>query len=214
MRTETEAITHFPCHNGRELYGSPGAPTGFGKAESLRGIIFNLAEEIVRTHYGDDTWDDILQAAELEGAYSSLGIYADDELTRILTAAAERLDLPTDTVTRWLGRQALPLFAARFPEYFPIQSDTRSVILSLNKIIHPEVRKLSSASDLPTFDFDFEGDTLIVKYRSPRKLCGFAMGLIEGTADHYGENLEMTEHECLRRGDSACRFFLRFDRTA
>ena len=41
----------------------------------MKGIVFNLLEEIVRETYGEDTWDDLLDSADLDGAYTSLRIY-------------------------------------------------------------------------------------------------------------------------------------------
>ena len=34
----------------------------------MKGVIFNLLEEAVVDQFGDDSWDDLLDAAELEGA--------------------------------------------------------------------------------------------------------------------------------------------------
>ncbi len=56
----------------------------------MKGIIFNLVEEVVRNRYGEDTWDELLDAAGLDGAYTSLGSYPDEELLRLVAAAAHR----------------------------------------------------------------------------------------------------------------------------
>jgi len=41
----------------------------------MKGIVFNLLEEVVTTHHGSDTWDLLLDTARLDGAYTSLGSY-------------------------------------------------------------------------------------------------------------------------------------------
>ena len=41
-------------------------------------------------------------------------------------------------------------------------------------------------------------------YRSPRKLCSFAEGLLLGAADHYGEQLTIEQPRCMKRGDDQC----------
>jgi len=37
----------------------------------MKGIIFNLLEEVVRKDYGDETWEDLLEAAQVDGHGSS-----------------------------------------------------------------------------------------------------------------------------------------------
>ena len=39
----------------------------------MKGIIFNLLEEVVRKDYGDETWEDLLEAGQVDGAYTSPG---------------------------------------------------------------------------------------------------------------------------------------------
>jgi predicted hydrocarbon binding protein len=40
-------------------------------------------------------------------------------------------------------------------------------------------------------------------YRSPRKMC-FPEGLLEGAADHFGEQVEIDQPRCMTRGDDSC----------
>jgi predicted hydrocarbon binding protein len=43
-----------------------------------------------------------------------------------------------------------------------------------------------------------------MEYRSERRLCAFAEGLLHGAADHYGERIEIERPACLKRGDDRC----------
>ena len=49
----------------------------------MKGIVFNLLEEAVSSTYGDAAWDRLLDAAGLEGAYTSLGSYDDAEIAAL-----------------------------------------------------------------------------------------------------------------------------------
>ena len=69
----------------------------------MKGMTFNLLEEVVTAEYGEDTWDVLLDRSGAGGAYTSLGSYADDELMKLVGAASEALELPPDTVVRWFG---------------------------------------------------------------------------------------------------------------
>ena len=170
----------------------------------MKGIVFNLLEQLVARDFGEGTWDALLDASELDGVYTSLGNYPDEDLWKLVGAAAQRLDMPADEVVSWLGRNALPLFALRYPQLFEPHDSTRSFVLTLNDIIHPEVRKLYPGADVPEFDFDARGDLLVMGYRSPRRLCSFAEGLLHGAGDHYGERLTIAQPLCMKRGDDHC----------
>jgi len=179
----------------------------------MKGIVFNLLEQIVARDHGEETWDALLDASGLDGAYTSLGSYPDEDLAKLVSAASTTLGVSADDVVSWLGRNALPLFAVRYPQLFEPHDSTRSFVLTLNDIIHPEVRKLYPGADVPEFDFEFRDDGgLVMGYRSPRKMCSFAEGLLNGAADHYGERLTIDQPSCMKRGDDQCVLEISFSR--
>ena len=94
---------------------------------------------------------------------------------------------------------------ARYPAFFLGHTDTRSFLLTLNDIIHPEVRKLYPGADVPEFAYDTTStDVLTIFYSSARKLCALAEGLIHGAAAHYGEDATIAQAECMHQGASRC----------
>ena len=121
----------------------------------MKGVVFNLLEQLVARDFGEETWDALLDASGLDGVYTSLGSYPDEDLMKLVSAAADALAMPPDDVVVWFGRNALPLFATRTtPSSSSRTTRTRSFVLTLNEIIHPEVRKLYPGADVPEFDFD------------------------------------------------------------
>lgn len=171
----------------------------------MKGIIFNLLEQVVIAEHGEEAWDSLLDAAGLEGAYTAVGSYDDEELLKLVEVACKALGTDPDSLVRWFGRAAFPLLAARYPDFFVGHSNTRSFLLTLNDVIHPEVRKLFPGAYAPAFEFDesHQGQ-LGLAYYSHRKLCSFAEGLIEGAADHFGESVTIEQTECGKRGDERC----------
>lgn len=179
----------------------------------MKGIIFNLLEEVVTHQFGANTWDDLLDAADLDGAYTSLGSYADEEAFKLVAAASAALKLPPADVLRWFGRSAMPLLAQRYPVFFEGHDSTRSYLLTLNSIIHPEVRKLYPGAATPVFDFDAtDAKTLLIGYRSERKLCALAEGFMQGAADHYKESMQLKHPECMHNGAAKCLWELKFSK--
>jgi hypothetical protein len=178
----------------------------------LKGIIFNVFEQLVARERGEAAWDLLLEDSGLEGAYTSLGSYPDTDLSQLVEAASAAWDVPADELVRWLGREALPLFAQRYPQFFDPHATTAQFLLTLNQIIHPEVRKLYPGADVPTFDYRVSDDRLTMGYRSVRKLCMFGEGLIEGAAAHYGETVAIEQPTCMNRGDDRCVLEISFSR--
>lgn len=180
----------------------------------MKGIVFNLLEEVVARDHGDDAWERMLGLAGAEGAYTSLGTYPDDEFMDLVGAACKLRDEGEEAVELWFGREALPLLAVRYPEFFEPHSSTRAFLLTLNRIIHPEVRKLYPGADAPVFEFGESNGTLTMGYASQRRLCHFGEGLVEGTAAHYGEAVDISQPSCMRRGDSSCELRIEFSGSA
>jgi hypothetical protein len=179
----------------------------------MKGVVFNLLQDVVSAAHGEDVWDDLLDDAGLDGVYTSLGSYDDAELMALVAAASAKLGVPAVDVIRWFGREAIPHFAGRYPKLFAGHVETRSFVLTLNDIIHPEVRKLYPGADVPEFDFDLsDPDVMAMSYRSPRKLCSFGEGLVQGSATHFGEVAHIEQPECMLRGDARCLLQISFTR--
>lgn len=171
----------------------------------MKGVIFNLLEDVVVDAYGERIWDEALDEASLEGAYTSLGNYDDAEMIALLSVVADTLSVSDDEALRWFGRRAMPKMAARWPEFFAPHRTSVPFLRTLNSVIHPEVRKLYTGTDCPHFDFDSTTEkSLVIGYRSPRKLCGLAHGFILGAGDHYGETLSVQHLECMHDGSDRC----------
>jgi hypothetical protein len=187
------------------------SPENLGSQNTMKGIIFNLLEDVVISHYGENTWDQLLTATSLDGAYTSLGSYPDEQIQGLVAAASHLLGLTPFEVLRWFGQQAIPLLFDRYPGFFTTQSSTRLFVLSVNGIIHPEVRKVYPGADVPTFEFRDELDGgLLMGYLSPRRLCALAQGFIEGAATHYGETAIFQHLECMHTGDRRCLCHISF----
>lgn len=171
----------------------------------MKGIIFNLLEQVVAREFGEQTWESLLDTAGVTGAYTSVGSYPHEELLALVGAASAATGRPADDLVRWFGREALPLLYERYPGFFDAHTGTRSFLLTLNDVIHPEVRKLFPGAYAPSFTVDdSDPESVSLAYESHRGLCAFAEGLIEGAADHYGETVVVDQPTCARRGDERC----------
>lgn len=171
----------------------------------MKGIIFNAVEDAVVRAHGEDTWDDLLRAAGVTGAYTAVGNYPTSELEAIVSAASEALDTPESDVLRWAGREGLRFLAGRYPGFLARHDTTIDFVATLEDVIHPEVRKLYQGAEPPSFNLVPTGDAAArLEYRSRRDLCPLAEGLLLGVGDHYGEQLSIVQSACTREGADHC----------
>jgi len=121
------------------------------------------------------------------------------------------LGLSTADTLRWFGRESMPLLAETYPQFFTAHTTTRAFLLTLNDIIHAEVRKLYPGAHVPVFTFDTSSpEVLVVGYSSARRMCVLAQGFMEGAAASFDERVEFEHAACMHRGHPQCIFRLRF----
>lgn len=81
------------------------------RSAGIKGIIFNLLEEVIVAQLGERAWDEILESARADGAYTSLGNYPDQEFVALLQGAARLGGKEERATLKWFGRHAMPVLA-------------------------------------------------------------------------------------------------------
>lgn len=177
----------------------------------MKGVVFNMLEEAVIREFGPDTWDDLLDASGLAGSYTSLGNYDDAEIVALVGAAAKALNLTNSQVLRWFGEKAMPIMKERYGVFFEKHNSSKSFVLSVNSMIHPEVRKLYSGASCPFFHFREAADgSVTMDYDSERRMCDLADGFVRGAAGLYCEEVDVVHQACMNHGDAKCVLEMRW----
>lgn len=172
---------------------------------SVKGLLFDVAREVVAEVLGEDEWDRAVEAAGVEGAYTSLGNYPDAEMVSLVDLIASTAGLTRDETLRTVGIHGYPHLARRHPELVAGVDDLGALLHSLNSVIHPEVLKLYPDSTVPSFDVvDVAEDRWHVTYDSRRGMCRLAEGLIVGGGASLGTTTEVTHLSCVHDGDGTC----------
>ena len=80
-------------------------------------------------------------------------------------------------------------------------------IKDVNNIIHPEVKKLYPGAICPHFHMvQTSQKSLMLVYKSSRKLCALAEGFMESSAALYGNEMKIQQTECIHEGKDRCVF--------
>ncbi|MCA9084388.1 MAG: heme NO-binding domain-containing protein [Planctomycetaceae bacterium] len=177
----------------------------------MKGIVFTLFNELVERSFGLETWDRLLQQSGEDGIYTAAATYPDQSMLSMVTALAKQTSVPAGQLVRTFGEYMLSGFVRQYPTFFPDGMTARQLLLSVDSIIHVEVKKLFPDAVLPKFTYECPSDDrLIMTYQSQRRLCSLAEGLIDGTARHFGQEIQRVQTCCMNDGAEFCRFELTF----
>ena len=137
--------------------------------------------------------------------------YPDEELFSLVGCISEKTGLAIETLVGAFGERLFKGLAERNPSFIKTESTLKGFLKSVHDVIHIEVRKLYENPNLPDFEYEDNSDnTLLMRYRSPRKLCILAEGLIRGAALHYDTRIDIKHPICMHKGSDHCDLIVRF----
>ena len=137
--------------------------------------------------------------------------YEDERLLALINRASELTGIPESELVHQVGVfTAQQTFARLYPAFFAVAGGTRAFLLSVEAFIHELVRATIPNASPPRLHVQPLGDDgVTIIYTSSRRLCALLAGLVEGTARHYGEEVEVDQTDCMLRDDPACVFEIR-----
>lgn len=170
----------------------------------MKGIVFNEFINMVETVFDEDMVDDIMDSVDLAsgGAYTSVGTYSHEELVVMVVELSNRCGTPVPDLINAFGKHLAKVFSVKYADFFNECPDTLSFLKKIDNHIHVEVKKLYPDAELPEFSYDdSDPDNFQLIYSSVRGFSDLAEGLIEGSAQHYGESFNIAR-EVLEEGDN------------
>jgi len=178
----------------------------------MKGIVFTTFNDMVEKEIGIETWDAILESVnpESEGIYTSVEDFPDEELFAMISDLSTRTGTPVIELLKSFGQYLFHVLAMKHSIFVEEESSFLGFLKSIDGVIHKEVEKLYPNPSLPTLSWEQEDEsTLELHYRSPRKLCHLADGLIKGAAERYQVEFTMTHTPCMHEGSDHCCFHIK-----
>ncbi|MDP5035356.1 MAG: heme NO-binding domain-containing protein [Alishewanella sp.] len=172
----------------------------------MKGIIFNVLEDMIVEKFGMAVWNDLLaKHAPPDRVYISGKSYEDNELFAIASDVAVLLNIPLQHVVKAFGDFLFQGLASRHKDVIAQFSDFSELVMGIHDVIHVEVNKLYVEPALPTISCRSPSANQIeLTYSSPRKLCFCAEGLLFGAARHYGQQIKIEHTVCMHNGAEHC----------
>ena len=186
----------------------------YKQGNSMKGIIFTSLQEMVEDKFGIQEWDGLLENVELPShcIYTAGGTYDDAELVELVTKLSARSNIPVPKLIEAYGEYLFPILAIKHPQFISKGMSFKEFLQTIDQVIHVEVHKLYPEAGLPAISYEDSGqpDQLVLLYRSPRKFCSLATGLINGASQHFKTPVTINHTKCMHSGSDHCRLELKF----
>lgn len=179
------------------------------------GLIQRVLIDLVHQHGGDEAVHAICRQAGVppERDFRIDTDYADGECLRLIEATGEHFGLDEKTLYRLYADHFIKESRKLFPMFYQMSSSAREFLMRQPRVHDTMASSLRSEASRDRvrdkFSVEEDGDTLVVTYRSPNRLCGLYEALFERLLDEYGDTGTFERTSCQKRGDPVCTFRLR-----
>lgn len=158
----------------------------------MKGIIFTEFLELVEDTFGLDVCQKMLDENQNEGIYTSVGTYDHGDLVKLIVSLSKLTGVSAEELQRVYGKSVFNTLYNSLPGLEGKADSTFSFIKSVEEYIHIEVKKLYPSANPPSFKFISASKTLLVMdYLSARCMSHVCLGLIQGCAEHFAENIDI-----------------------
>ena len=177
----------------------------------MHGFVYTELKDYVVAKLGADAWSTLLRQAGLKGkSYANFSEYPDSDAVQLVTAASEVTGLAPGVILEDFGAFLAPhLFRAYRPLIDPSWK-TLEFLEHAENTIHRVVRARNAHARPPVLRCRRTSPAEVtLVYASPRKLCAVARGIVRGLAQHYREEVTVTEPMCMAEGQPQCQIQVR-----
>ena len=179
----------------------------------MQGSVFISLADLIEEKFGLEMWDKLLTEVKPEsgGVYTSGLRYADEELFALVTKLAELSKIPIEQLIRSFGEYLFAVLYSNMPADVESDKGLRFFLLQVDSVIHKEVYRLYPDALLPEFEYgEDKPNELLMRYRSPRKLCVLCEGLLQGAANQFNETIHIDHSVCMHDGAEHCDLNITF----
>lgn len=176
----------------------------------MKGTVVGTWVQATRKLFGDDC---VNQAFADIGwnhnkIFHSSDAIDDKNIMRLIDKIAYFSGLPTTEIWNKIGIENVKTFYSIYPAFFR-QENLFDFFNSMNGVHQVVTQKLAGAKPPLVSLQQISKREAIFSYKSSRMLIDYLKGLMQGAANHFGENIKVEE---LKRGNDSCEIKITFDR--
>jgi len=180
----------------------------------MQGSIYTTFSEMVIEKMGMEVWNDLLVKVNpsSKGVYTKGMQYNDSEIMSYVTELSKITKVDIPTLVRTFGGYLFIHLFNNSPADLSHIDNLKDFLISIDSVIHKEVKRVYPQAYLPTFEYSDNPDgNLVIFYQSKRKLCHLSEGLILSAAEHFKERITIKHPECMHSGAEKCKLIISFE---
>lgn len=180
----------------------------------MYGLVNKAIEEMVCSHFGEETWETIRQNADVEvDAFISMDAYPDDLTHRLVKAASKVLGLsPAEILSAFGEYWVLYTATEGYGELMAMAGDNLPDFLHNLDNLHARVGLSFPQLKPPSFACNHQSpNALHLHYHSSREgLAPMVMGLVKGLGARFNQDLEITQIQDRQQGADHDEFSIQY----
>jgi len=162
----------------------------------MKGVIAKCLGDLVKEKFGKDKWGDALERSGLDRASIFLATEDVDDIAvlKVVDSVCKVLNISLIQAADAFGDYWVNAFAPKiYAPYYRGVNSAKEFLLNMDKV-HVDTTETIKNARPPRFEYEWkDSKTLIMKYKSPRGLIDFMVGLVKGVGKHYNEDLKVTK---------------------
>ena len=160
---------------------------------------------------GAAAWDGAVSHARLEGRrWEADAAYDDADILALVMGLARATGAGPQALLERFGEALAPTLLSAYAHLIPAGWRTLELIENTEDVIHTALRRDDENASPPLLRTTRRGpDEVLLIYGSGRRMCGFAKGLARGIGAAYGDDIVVTEEQCMLAGDAMCDISIR-----
>lgn len=161
----------------------------------MKGIIFTEFMTLVEDKFGLKVLDEVLDGAEDEGVYTTVGSYDHRDLVKLIIELSKISGISATQLQEVFGESVFINLYKTIPNQAGLKECQTAFqfIRHVEDYIHVEVKKLYPEAKPPSFEFLSESETqMTFDYKSARCMSHVCIGLVKGCANHFNEKIDIS----------------------
>ena len=176
----------------------------------MHGLIFVTWEKYLTERFGGSllkAYRDAIGETPSNAPLASR-LYDDATLLAGVGAASRLTGVAADILLREYGRYfIINGLTSHLCSYVLSQIHSGQSLLLAMRDVHARLRKTREGLTPPLFNYEtpLYANEVVLLYDSPRQLCSVLWGAIGGAAERFGEQVQVSEQSCMKKGAVLCR---------
>ncbi len=171
----------------------------------MHGMVFSELKRFIDKNLGGNNWQSLLAELNLRKVYIPIQEYPDEEILALVSATSRKTGIHIYDLLVAFGKFIAPALLSSYHRQINPDWTLFDLLEHAESTIHKVVRLRNPGAKPPRLQINrLSADKLVIVYASSSKLYGLALGISQGLAEQFDEQVKITEEHCMLGADHAC----------